>query len=148
MEVHMFKRILLPTDGSDTATRAAQVGLTLAEEEHAEAVLLTVVPPFHTLTLFPDSLEESRASYPEASQRTAHQRLAPLETLASQRGIAAESQIVEADDTCRAILDTARERDCDLIVMCSHRHGGLHALLGSETQKVLTQSHIPVLVFH
>ena len=144
----MFKRILLPTDGSEAATRAAQVGLTLAEEEHAEAVLLTVVRPFHTLTLDADSVEESRDTYPAASHRVAHQHLAPLETMAHQRGIPASSEVVEADDTCSAILDTARVHGCDLIVMCSHNHHGIHALMGSDTDKLLTRSHIPVLVFH
>ena len=62
-------------------------------------------------------------------------------------GVPCETAQVTSDFPAEAILEAARKRKCDLIVMASHgRHGLAGVLLGSETQKVLTHAKIPVLV--
>jgi nucleotide-binding universal stress UspA family protein len=67
---------------------------------------------------------------------------------ARARGVVYETLTVEHAHPYAAIIDAARQRHCDLVAMASHGRRGVQALLlGSETQKVLTHSHLPVLVF-
>jgi nucleotide-binding universal stress UspA family protein len=61
--------------------------------------------------------------------------------------VACEAVLVHELAPWEAVIQTAREQLCDLIVMATHGRGGLAArLIGSETAKVLTHSAIPVLV--
>jgi nucleotide-binding universal stress UspA family protein len=144
----MFKRILLPTDGSALSERAVLAGLALAKSSGAEVVGLTVVPEFHTLTLDPDMLEDTAAQFHSNAETRAGRFLEFVANSAATVGVACTSERVTSDDPYRAIIDTARAHQCDLVVMASHGRRGIKAaLLGSETQKVLVHSDIPVLVY-
>jgi nucleotide-binding universal stress UspA family protein len=73
--------------------------------------------------------------------------LADVEGAAHEAGVTFRLEHASSDDPYEAIVDTARRLHCDLIVMASHgRRGVKGLLLGSETQKVLVHSNIPVLV--
>jgi nucleotide-binding universal stress UspA family protein len=68
---------------------------------------------------------------------------------ANAAGVACETVQVEHDHPYQAIIATAKDKGCDIIVMASHGRSGLSAiLLGSVTNKVLTHTNIPVLVCH
>ena len=83
----------------------------------------------------------------DAQQRIAAERVKAVAELAGAGGVACQAHTVEALHPWEAILDHAKTQGCDVIVMASHGRRGLSALLlGSETQKVLTHSAIPVLV--
>jgi nucleotide-binding universal stress UspA family protein len=81
-------------------------------------------------------------------ERAAAKYLGAIADLARAADVACEAEHVTSDFPADAILETAKRRKCDLIFMASHGRRGLSAvLLGSETQKVLTHSKIPVIVY-
>lgn len=143
----MFKKILLPTDGSELSGKAIQGALKMARELGASVVGLTVVEPYSYSTLSeyrPETLEAFEARNAQAAE----QRLAPVAQAAKDAGVACETVTVKSFSPYEAIIDTAKKHGCDVIFMASHGRRGLSAvLLGSETQKVLTHSTIPVLVY-
>lgn len=144
----MYKRILLPTDGSEASRRAIAAGVAFARDAGAEVVAMTATPPFRTITADPEMLELTPEQYDEHSRQQAGRRLDEIASLARDAGVPCSVVQVVSDDPHEAIIATARERMCDLIMMASHGHKGLKGLLlGSETQKVLVHSAIPVLVY-
>jgi nucleotide-binding universal stress UspA family protein len=109
---------------------------------------LTVLPEFHTFTYKTEMLEDTREEFTAAAEQQAAKYLGFISDAARSAGVACTAAHVVSDDPYEAILQTARERNCDLIIMASHgRRGMKGVLLGSETQKVLVHSDIPVLVY-
>jgi nucleotide-binding universal stress UspA family protein len=144
----MFKRILLPTDGSELSSRAVLAGVSFAKEVGAQLVGMTALPDFKTFTANADMLESTEDEYLAVSEARAGKYLAEIADAARAAGVDCSTVLVRSDDPHDAILRTARECACDLIIMASHgRHGMTGLLLGSETQKVLVHSAIPVLVY-
>lgn len=144
----MFKQILLPTDGSDLSERAVLAGISFAKEIGAQVVGLTVRPEFHTFTYKTDMLEDTEPEFEAATGKQADKYLSFVTDAARTAGVPCTVVQVVSDDPYEAILQTAKERKCDLIIMASHGRRGLKGvLLGSETQKVLVHSDIPVLVY-
>ena len=143
----MYKRILLPTDGSEASGRAVQAGIDFARSVGAEVVAMTATPAFHTFSVSAEMLEQTPETYEAASAERAQRLLDEAAAAARDAGVPATSLRVVADSPYEAIIATARERGCDLIVMASHGYHGIKGLLlGSETHKVLVHSAIPVLV--
>lgn len=143
----MYKRILLPTDGSGASERAVRAGIDFARDAGAEVVAMTATPAFHAITADTEMLEQTRQQYEASARQAAQRRLDEIVALARDAGVACSSVQVASDDPHEAIIATARDRLCDLIIMASHGRRGLKGLLlGSETQKVLVHSAIPVLV--
>lgn len=144
----MFKHILIPTDGSELSERAVLAGVSFAKEVGAQVTGITALPEFRTLTLDSDMIEMTEDEYLAASERRGARYLATVTDAARAAGVACSTVLARTDRPYEAILNAARERGCDLIIMASHgRHGIGGVLLGSETQKVLVQSAIPVLVY-
>jgi len=144
----MYKHILIPTDGSALATTAVKQALDFAKAIGAEVTILTVHEPFHIFTLETEMISDTSAVYKELAKRHAKAVLEKVDALAKARAVKCTLLDVEADYPYEAIIDTAKKKKCDLIAMASHGHGGVKALiLGSETQKVLAHSSIPVLVY-
>lgn len=143
----MYQRILRPTDGSEASRRAVEAGVGLARSLGAEVVAMTAIPEFHAFTASTDVIEQTRQQY-EASARARAQRLVDaIAAVARDAGVPCSAVQAVSDSPYEAIVATARERCCDLIVMASHGRKGLAGLLlGSETQKVLVHSAIPVMV--
>jgi nucleotide-binding universal stress UspA family protein len=143
----MFKKILLPTDGSELSGKAIEGAIKMAKELGASVVGLTVVEPYSYSTLSeyrPETLEAFEARNAQAAE----QRLAPIVQAAKDAGVPCETVTVKSFSPYEAIIEAAKQRGCDVIFMASHGRRGLSAvLLGSETQKVLTHSTIPVLVY-
>lgn len=144
----MFKRILLPTDGSETSRRAVIAALNLARELGAEVVGLTVIPKFHVFTFNAHMLEESKEQYAIESQQRAAEVLADVADLARDAGVSCSVEYAVSDAPWEMIVSSARDRQCTLIAMGSHGRAGIKGvLLGSVTQKVLAHSPVPVLVY-
>ncbi|MFC3457753.1 universal stress protein [Massilia haematophila] len=144
----MFKHILIPTDGSELSERAVLAGVSFAKEVGAQVTGVTALPEFRTFTLDSDMIETTEDEYLAASERRGDKFLATIVDAARVAGVTCNTVLARSDRPAEAILQTARERGCDLIIMASHgRHGIGSVLLGSETQKVLVQSAIPVLVY-
>ncbi|HMA08862.1 MAG TPA: universal stress protein [Ramlibacter sp.] len=143
----MFKHMLLPTDGSVASEVAIRKALDLARGSGARVTGLHVVQPFHLLSANVEMIEDTRPVYEAHSEAQAKACLAVIDQAAREAGVSCETCVVRADHPYEAIIQTARERGCDLIVMASHGRRGMQALLlGSETQKVLTHCTVPVLV--
>ena len=143
----MYTKILIPTDGSELAGKAVEHGIALAKRIGAKVTVLTVLPPFHTFTTDTQMIEDTPAQYKARMQKHAERTLGAVADAAQTAGVACEMVQVEHEHPYQAIIDTAKSKDCDLIVMASHgRHGISAIVLGSETVKVLTHSKIPVLV--
>ena len=143
----MYDKILLPTDGSALAGKAVMHGIALAKKLGSEVMVLTVTPPFHTLTADAQMLEDTPETYLARTARKVEDILAAARNDAKAAGIGCEGIHAEHDHPYLAIIHAAETRGCGLIVMASHGRRGLSAfLLGSETMKVLTHCKLPVLV--
>lgn len=143
----MYDRILIPTDGSELADKAVDQGLALAKKLGAKVTIVraTTVPApmVYEGVVVALPTEDLRA---EIATRVA-EHFASLASKATALGVAVETVHVEHDSPWEVIIGTAKEKGANLIVMASHGRRGLSALLlGSETQKVLTHSTIPVIV--
>ena len=144
----MFKNILLPTDGSELSERAVLAGVSFAKEAGAQVVGFTALPDFRAFTADADMLATTEDEYLATSEARGARLLATVENAARSAGVPCASMVARSSQPYEAILQAARERGCDLIVMASHgRHGISGMLLGSETQKVLVHSAMPVLVY-
>ena len=142
----MYKNILIPTDGSELAGKAVEHGIAFAKEIGAKITVLTVCEPFHVF-ITRDPLKTRSDLYKRDMQKFAAKMLDAVAKAAKAAGVACDTVQVEHEHPYQAIIDTARSKGCDLIVMASHGRRGVSAIvLGSETVKVLTHSKIPVLV--
>jgi nucleotide-binding universal stress UspA family protein len=143
----MYKRILIPTDGSEASQRAILAGIDFAREVGAEVVGLTATPEFRVLSTDSAMLEATPEDFALSCEARARHLLADVDSAAREAGVPCRLEHAVNNDPYVAIIDTARSLGCDLIAMASHgRHGLKGLLLGSETQKVLVHSSIPVLV--
>lgn len=144
----MFTHLLLPTDGSPASEAAIQQSIQLAKDLHAKVTGLHVIPEFHVFTYQTEMLEDTREQFIKDSQDHAVKFLAVIQKAAEEAGVACDTAYMSSDHPHEAIIKVAEERGCDLIAMASHGRKGMSGLLlGSETQKVLTHSKKPVLVF-
>ncbi len=142
----MYKRILVPTDGSELSQKAVATACSLTKLTGAHMVALCVKEPFPYSAISEMQPVPPQEFY-DSQERIARQRVDAAVEQARAEGVAAEGVTVEALHPWEAILDVAKTRECDAIVMASHGRRGLNALLlGSETQKVLTHGSVPVLV--
>lgn len=144
----MFKHLLLPTDGSPSSNDAIRKGIEFARSEQAQVTGVYVMPEFHVMTYRVDMVEDTRSQFAVDCRAHADQYLDVIRGAANTAGVTCDTQSVTSDHPYEAIIKTAGEKGCDLIVMASHgRRGARGLLLGSETLKVLTHSKIPVLVY-
>ena len=143
----MHRHILIPTDGSALSQSAIEYGVALAKSVNAKVTILTVSALFQTLALESGMVTETPEEYREHMARLAAEYLNVAKETALAAGVICETMHVEHDQPYLAIIETAEQRFCDLIVMASHGRRGFSAVvLGSETLKVLTHSTVPVLV--
>lgn len=143
----MFKHLLVPTDGSPLSEGAVMKGIKLAAEQGARVTGIHVSPQFHVLTYRAYMLEETRATYEQDSEVHARRYLDFIAKTAKESQVSCETVRKISDEPFQVIIDVARARNCDLIVMASHGRRGIKGyFLGSETHRVLTHSDIPVLV--
>jgi len=145
----MYQHILIPTDGSKLSERAATAAVKLAAALGARVTALFVAPPA-TPVVYERFLPVKYMTPDEHAamiERAAERYLGVIRKAAAAAGVSCDGISLTSDFPADAILQTARGRKCDLIVMASHgRRGAAAVLLGSETQKVLTHSKVPVLV--
>lgn len=145
----MYKNILIPTDGSPLSHQAIKAAIELAKATGAKVTGLFVAPtptPLVYAGIFPVGYMPPE-EHAELIERAAAQNLGVVEKEAADVGVPCECVSITGDFPADAILQVADKHKCDLIFMASHGRTGVSAiLLGSETQKVLAHSRIPVLV--
>jgi nucleotide-binding universal stress UspA family protein len=143
----MYKNILIPTDGSDLAAKAVQHGTTLAKALNAKITVLTVSLPFQVFTLDTGMVVDTPDDYKRRAEERSAKTLSVVASAAKVEGVQCDTVHLQHEHPYQAIIDTAKAKGCDLIVMASHGRRGVSAIvLGSQTVKVLTHSKIPVLV--
>ena len=146
----MFKHILIPTDGSKLAARGVKAGVKLAKALGARVTLLHVLPPYLPVMyggLDGHAHSTARRTFKRNSERAARLTLAAAEQQARAAGVKCTTRFTTDPEPWGGILRVARAGRCDAIAMASHGRGGLGGLiLGSETQRVLSHSSLPVLV--
>jgi len=143
----MFKHILIPTDGSRLALKGAKAGVKLASALGARVTALFVIQPYFPAMYGEAALAVSPQEYQKASAQAAKKALSAVEAEARAAGVACAALAVSDPQPWGGILRVARSKKCDAIALASHGRGALGGLLlGSETQRVLAHSKIPVLV--
>ena len=145
----MYKHILIPTDGSRIARSAIEAGVKLAAKLGARVIGFYAAPPATPLEckgLLPVGYDEP-VDRARAIEKAAKQYLEAIEKAAEAADVPCKVAYETNDYPADAILAAAKRHKCDLIFMASHGRTGFRAsMLGSQTQKVLSQSKIPVLV--
>ncbi|MGY0196300.1 universal stress protein [Leptothrix sp. BB-4] len=142
----MYKRILVPTDGSDITDKAVATAIGLARLTGAEIATLAVKEPFPYSAITEMQPVPPQEFY-DTQERIAVKHLQVVKDACAAAGVACTAASIEALHPWEAILDFGKSQASDLIVMASHGRRGVAALLlGSETQKVLTHGTVPVLV--
>jgi nucleotide-binding universal stress UspA family protein len=148
----MYANILLSTDGSDVARQGVKEGIALAKALNAKLTVITVterLPVYYGIGHAPGWVpsEAEIAHFDAVCKERAGEVLDEARAMAEQTGISAEFLYVPNAHPATAIIETAKSKDCDLIVMASHGHRGLRKLvLGSQTSEVLADGSVPVLV--
>ncbi len=144
----MYSHILLTTDGSELALRAARHGLALAKSVSARTTVLTVTPPWPDMALSEIAVGRHQPDYEARIVDYAASCLGKVQEAAAALGVPCDGVHATASRAFEAIVATAKERSVDLIVVGSHGRRGVSALLlGSETTRVLIHSTTPVLVY-
>ena len=148
----MYQHILVPTDGSALSDRAVEAAIMLARLTGARITAFHAVEPYPLQGAYAAEAsgvaELQPEMFAERSKEYAQRVLAAVANAASAANVACATEYATSRSASQAIVDKARKEDCDIIVMASHGRRGLEGfLLGSETQKVLTHTSIPVLVY-
>lgn len=142
----MFKKILVPTDGSPLAEKAATIAATMAKAQDGAVVGVYVLDPFPYIGIG-DASAVGLQAYLAEGQAVAQKALQRLSEVCAVQGVPFISDTIERNVVYEGIIQTADDEQCDLIVMGSHGHRGVKALiLGSVAQKVLTHTQKPVLI--
>ena len=144
----MFQHLLVPTDGTALSRGTALQAVRFAKSIDAKITAFHAMPELRLLANHPGLTPETRNSFVEQARTHADELLAFVKQTAQAEGVACQTVMVSSDHPHEAILRAALDRDCDLIFMASHGRRGIEGMLvGSETQKVMTHSKIPVLVW-
>lgn len=144
----MYRHLLIAVDGSLLSESAFKRALVFAKEMGATITLLRVIPEDHLLVYQAEMPGTTEGHHTDQARRNAQAYLDGLETEARNALVPCEAIVMVNDHPHEAIVETAQKTGCDLIVMGSHgRHGMTGFLLGSETQRVLARTRLPVLVY-
>ncbi|MFC3110531.1 universal stress protein [Undibacterium arcticum] len=145
----MFKNILVPTDGSPLSDIAVNAAIEFAQAmSGSKLVALSVAEPYPFSPLTESSIAADSGIYEEKMREVAEQRVQKVADAARQVQIPCETVVAQSFSPYEEIIATANKFGCDVIFMSSHGRKGLNRFfVGSETQKVLAHTTIPVLVF-
>jgi nucleotide-binding universal stress UspA family protein len=122
-------------------------GIALAKAIGARVSALVVSTPLTSLVVDPTAASAALEQYKILVATQTAKYLDSIRNEAAEAGVACSALCVEHDKPYEAIVDTAKNNGCDLVVMASHGLRGVSAILGSETLKVLTHSAVPILVY-
>ncbi len=144
----MFKKILVPTDGSALSDKAVQAALDFAAATGASVVGLSVAQLYPFMLMPEAGAMVDLSTYEEIQDKSAQQAMDKFSKAAAAAKVSSEVLSTRGIHPYEEIIKAATGRGCDLIWMASHGRKGLDKLLlGSETQRVLSHASIPVLVY-
>ena len=143
----MYKRILVPIDGSDTAARGLAEAIALARELKATVRLLNLTSDFVLMVEMSSAIDSEK--FREGLNQFGQRLLAQASEQAKAQGVTAETSLhdTRGSRVADAIVEEARQSRCDLIVIGTHgRRGVSRAVLGSDAENVMRSSPVPVLL--
>jgi nucleotide-binding universal stress UspA family protein len=144
----MFKKILVPTDGSPLSEKSARAALEFAAVQGATVVGLAVAELYPFMLMPEAGAMVDLSTYEALQDKSAQQAMERMKAIADEMKVSCEVLSTRGVHPYEEIVNTAKARGCDLIWMGSHGRKGLdRLLLGSETQRVLSHSTIPVMVY-
>ncbi|RIX45207.1 MAG: universal stress protein [Rhodocyclales bacterium GT-UBC] len=146
----MFKHILVPTDGSELSRATAKRAVTFAKEAGAKITVFFAKPEYPIAYFGEGALIDPTTpeKFAELAEQQATEYLGEVQQACAEAGVECSLLSVTSDIPYEAIIEAAEKSGCDLIFMASHGRRGISGfLLGSETNKVLTHSKVPVLVY-
>lgn len=145
----MFKNILVATDGSDLSRKAARKAIGIAKSLGASVTAFHVAPAYH-MDVTDDYIPRDfvlPGAYATRAKRVANRLLESVTKPAAAAGVPCAAYYAVSDFPADAIVKAAKKYKCDAIAMASHGRSGLgRLLLGSQTQKVLAHTKLPVIV--
>jgi nucleotide-binding universal stress UspA family protein len=140
----MYKKILVPLDGSELAKMALDQAEKLAKTFDAEIVLFQVVP-FMPIYGSPELITPLIVD--EKQKEAAERYLSNLSEALKKRGLRVAATVKTGQQVAIEIIDFAKEVGADLIVMCTHGRSGISRwVMGSVALKVLTRAETPILL--
>jgi len=140
----MYKKILVPLDGSELAKTGLEEAEKLAQTFGSEIVLFQVVP-FMPIYGSPELVTPLIVD--EKQKEAAEKYLLALTEELKKKGLKATSTVKTGQQVAVEIIDFAKESGVDLIVMCTHGRSGITRwVLGSVAHKVLTRAETPILL--
>ncbi|WP_343312928.1 universal stress protein [Brucella sp. BE17] len=147
----MYRNILIATDGSELAEKGVEQGVALAKGVGAQVTFVSVTEllPSYGIVVAAEWASSPAAfqEYREAITKAAGEILTKAKTIAEAAGVAAQAVHVENQSPAQGIVEAAKTRGCDLIVIASHGRRGVNKLLlGSQAAEVLSLSSVPVLI--
>lgn len=146
----MFKHILVPTDGSPTALKAARAAIRLAAAVGARVTAIHAIDASQPLIYGEAYASDARTfvDFERAARESGARQVGAVGRLAKAARVPFASLVAKARTPYEGIVDAARRKKCDLIFIASHgRHGLSLLVMGSVTQKVLAHATVPVLVY-
>ncbi|KAF1029701.1 MAG: TRAP-T-associated universal stress protein TeaD [Burkholderia plantarii] len=144
----MFTHILVPTDGSELSQKAIDGAIDLAQAVGARITAYACLPQYPYSPFGADAMLEPPADFRRRSEQEARAHLDAIESAAQRVGVPCDSGTSVHPSPYLGIIEAAERGGCDVIFMASHGRRGLGSLLiGSETQRVLTHTKIPVIVY-
>jgi nucleotide-binding universal stress UspA family protein len=150
----MYRHLLVPTDGSELSDETIRQAVSFAHDIGASitffhALASLAMPPHGSIYGDPVLLDPAMVEqFSRAERAYADSLLARARSLAEEAGVSCDTDMGEHPVVHEGIIDAATRHGCDLIFMASHGRRGLSGLLlGSETQRVLTRTSLPVLVY-
>ena len=144
----MFKKILVPTDGSPVSEKSARAAIDFAAATGASVVALSVAQLYPYMLMPEAGAMVDLSAYEEAQDQTAKKHVDTVRKMAADAKVACETIATRGVHPYEEILATASDKRCDVIWIASHGRRGLdRLLLGSETQRVLAHTTIPIVVY-
>jgi nucleotide-binding universal stress UspA family protein len=145
----VFKHILIATDGSPLANKAAKAGIALAGALGSRVTAYYALPQFQARYVDGFAFDlDTIGAIDEGARKAGRKHIDAIGKMAKTAGVPCVSLMTKATTAYEGIVDAAKKRKCDAILMASHGRRGLSRLMmGSVTQKVLTHSKIPVVVY-
>lgn len=144
----MFKSILVPTDGSPLSDKAIEAAIDFAKASGIKIVALSVAEPYPFSPLYEGAMTAESGIYEAKMEELAHAHVQKIADAAKLANVPCETVVAQSFSPYEEIIKAAQQSGCDVIFMASHGRKGLNRLfLGSETQKVLAHTTIPVMVF-
>lgn len=144
----MFKHILIATDGSPVANKAAKAGLALATQLGAKVTAYSAIEEMQAVAFAGYGMDQKTIDALQQQTREAgRKRVDAISKLAKAAGVPCATLVTKGFTLYEGIIEAAKKQRCDAIIMGSHgRRGVSKLIMGSVTQQVLAHTRLPVLV--